>query len=485
MSTGLSQYILLLLLCVLPLSRLQPKNLTLHSTLIPSNHELMDIEIEKNLMIATGGLGGAVLYDISHPAAPTEIAEIQVPGFPHLRTYKWDIGVDKLVGTGRDAGMVITEINNAHRLGPLMIHNPEENLLTYRDTSRTAKISLEDVEIVRDVAIFTAHSDGVLFYDIGKPQAPRLFHQILTGNAWSLLHLDDYIYIADSENGIHIIDIAGITDSNYFGLPELVKTIPVKGTPKDIKYHNDHIFVAAGAEGVHAFQLKNPVTLEFVDGHKTAGFASRIAIMSNRVAVSAWSEVQVFEWNNRKLTLVGYKNTGGRVMAVGSPGGDLLYAAEWSRMRIYEYGPIADPDIDLSTRVLGFRQSQQNGSDTLTVTISNNGQSRLEFVSLATTDEAFSFAPHPQSLNSGESIELEVVYKPTSGTDQGQLNIVTNDPDEETVYIQLKGNNGNGIQTGKPAPNFELPVIANSEKATLSLEELKGKVVVLAFFASW
>src|ERR1700722_421588 len=42
-----------------------------------------------------------------------------------------------------------------------------------------------------------------------------------------------------------------------------------------------------------------------------------------------------------------------------------------------------------------------------------------------------------------------------------------------------------GALVGKPAPDFTAPVVANSDKPSLSLHDLAGSAVVLDFWATW
>jgi len=86
-------------------------------------------------------------------------------------------------------------------------------------------------------------------------------------------------------------------------------------------------------------------------------------------------------------------------------------------------------------------------------------------------------------IGPGTSKKVDVTYNAINNSAGGVLEIVSNDPDEGTVHVVLKGNNF-GVDIGVPAPDFDLPYIANGS-GSLHLQDLVGKVVVLAFFASW
>jgi hypothetical protein len=97
----------------------------------------------------------------------------------------------------------------------------------------------------------------------------------------------------------------------------------------------------------------------------------------------------------------------------------------------------------------------------------------------------FKVFPEVNQIQAQDSVEFYVRYSPTESSARGQVNFVTNDPDEEQVFVQVNGNHSSGIQAGLPAPDFSLPVIENSQKNTIQLSELKSDIVIVVFFASW
>jgi hypothetical protein len=227
------------------------------------------------------------------------------------------------------------------------------------------------------------------------------------------------------------------------------------------------------------------MNITFAENHPTAGFASRVGVFEDLVSVSAWSEIEIFQWQGSSLEKVGYKNTGGRVMATAIPARNVVYSAEWNRLRVYEYGEISGPDLDISTRVIEFPRLEIGESDTAYATIYNNGNSELEFISVGSNEDEFTLTNPPAFLGPGDSVALEIVYHVKSSSARGQINFVTNDPDDDVTSIRVNGNSSGSIQAGVPAPNFTLPVIANEQDATLELEELRSDVVIVVFFASW
>ena len=464
------------LLLNLSLQTAAGKNLTLLQTINPENYELLDVEIEQNLMIIPGGLGGSILYDISDFEAPNELGSLPAPACQFHRAYKWDIEGDLAIGTSRDCGMTIYDISTPSNVQFITHFNPNT---APQGLNTSTIISLEDVEIVDDFAFFAARTHGILIYNISNPQHPEFVSQVPTTNAWSLILHEDIAYIADNAGGLKVIDFSDIENAAVIG------SHPTTGAAKDIKYKDGLVFLAVGANGLDIFRIVRPHLPELIVNTPTNGFASRVALDSNRVYISAWQEIEVFEMVENQISRTGYKNTGGRVMAVGTPGDRIIYSAEWGRLQVFEYGPVSDPDIDIDPRSLSYAAMDSVESDTMAVTIENNGGTVLEFYSLATTHSDFNYFPNLSTIEQGGTRELHVVYTAEDDNASGDLFLVTNDPDEPTTSVELIGRNSHRLEVGDPAPEFTLPTIANSNESHLGVDDFNGNVILLTFFASW
>ncbi len=455
---------------------LPAKNLKFIQTVDPFNYELIDVEIDGDLMIVPAGLGGAEIYDISDPRNPTPLGNMELRGCAWDRSYNWDVGGRYAVGTGCDCGFGIFDIIDPNR--PLLVKLYDPNDDFDADPLSNRKASMEDVEIVDDVAIFAAHFAGLVFYDISNPGAPKYLNRIRTNNAWSLTVHEGVAYVADGDAGIVSISIK---DKKA---PFVLGSAATGGTARDIRYNDGLLFVAVGTAGVDVFDVSNPSEPTLLDNFPTGGFTSRVAVHLPYISASSWDRLHVLKWDGARLNLYGYKNTGGRVMAVGSPGGDIVYSAEWEVMRVFQITEIAEPDIDVSTRMLDFGRVEVGTNKTLALDVENNGGSDLHIRDIAFAHDDFTTMTTDLTLPPYSKKTLNVIYTPSGNPVAGSMILFTDDPDEEHIFIRMAGNNGGEVQEGEPAPNFELPIIANGS-GTLSLEELRGRVVVLALFASW
>ncbi len=448
------------------------KNLKLLRTVSPANFELMDIEIEGKLMVISGGLGGSVLYDISDPLQPSvnpaRLTRLRLHPCDFGRTYKWSLGNGLAIGTARECGLGIWDLSDLESV----------TFLTHLSPMGGHPASYEDVEIYGDYAIVAAHAGGVQILDISQPHAPSLHGTIHGGNAWSVAVHDSLVYVADAAQGLRIIDISRLES------PKELAVLSISGTAKDVKYQDGTVYLAAGNGGIDIVDVTDPSNPVRVANAPSAGLASRVAVSGQLIGVSAWSEFQVFQWDGSSLRLVGYKNTGGRVMATGTPGGRYFYSAEWSKLRVYEYGTIASADLDISPMHVRFPHLETGQRATKTVTLTNNGNTRLDITSLGTSHEDFSVSPSITAIPAGVSDTLTLTYTANASNAHGNLSIVSNDPDENVKAVELLGNAQYHVEPGEPAPEFSLPVVANGS-GQVQLSDQKGTVIVLAFFASW
>lgn len=465
------------ILAVLVFTSAIAKDIKIVKTFTPLCNELLDVEIEGNLMIVPGGLGGAVVFNISNPSDPVTLSTIMVSGFDWGRTYNWDIENGIAVATSREDGAAIVNIDRPDNPHVLHILDPDEEDV---GRSGTPFISLEDVEIHGDYALFAAHIDGLLIYDIDYPTTPVLVSRIESEDAWSLAIHDNIAYVADGDGGIFLVDISNPVE------PTVLSTHSVEGSIQDIRYHDGLIFTASGSKGVDVFDVGDPMNPIHLTNHQTGGFATRVTVHGDGqlVSVAAWDFVEVLHWNGASLSLEGFKNTGGRVMAVGSPGGNIVYSAEWTLFHVMEFGPVSDPDIDISTYHLNYNQLDEGQSETRNLTVTNNGGSTLQFLNLESTHDDFTFSPHPGWLNAGESVDLAITYTANEPKATGKFTIATNDPDEDWLYVRLDGNTPYGVDIGMEAPDFTIPVVANGA-GSFDIRSLRGRIVVMSFLASW
>ena len=447
-------------------SFLLSKNLILHDYDAPSqnqaNHTL-DITIQEDLLIVVGMLGGIDFYDISIPSE-----------LNHLHNLKLSSGGG---GGGQGGGTkpncMVTSGNYAYvttnrGLGVINISNPS-NPQYLGIVNGTDAYILENLDIYGSVLAVAAHEDGVLIYDLSNPSNPQLDYVIPSVNSWVVSLDENYIYIGDQSNLVKY-SYSNTEALNILGLSNSIKDI----------YIGEYIYIAIGSDGVSAVD-KN--TFSLIDTYNTSALANRIDVSnvnSNEIiAVSDWDDVEIVNMINQELQLVGFKNTTRRTMAIATKG-NYIYSAEWKSVQIFEYGEVNGPDIDLNMYELNYPYVNNGESYTMTLEVTNNGNSILNITDAYTTNNEFLYDVL-NDLNPGESQNINIAYTANSINASGSYRIYSNDSDENEIICETNGNI-NGANVGDQAPDFNLPIMYNGN-GNFQLSNNLGKVVVLAFFA--
>ena len=157
-------------------------------------------------------------------------------------------------------------------------------------------------------------------------------------------------------------------------------------------------------------------------------------MINNKIAVSDWEDIDVLEWNGTSLIQVGYKNTGNRTMAIAVKE-NFIYSAEWKSIQAFEYGNIEGPDIDLSTWELNYPYVDNGASFSLSLEVTNNGNSTLIIEDDYLTNNDFELLNQLDDLEPNQSQIIEIAYNASNLNAAGAYRISTNDQDEPLVKI--------------------------------------------------
>jgi len=160
-----------------------------------------------------------------------------------------------------------------------------------------------------------------------------------------------------------------------------------------------------------------------------------------------------------------------------------IYSAEWLKMIVFEYGQVETADIDFSTVNVSFSRVASGNSGTRGLVVENNGLSPLTIDGIVINSSDFLLQFNSDPIQPGESRTGIITYTPQSNQWQTQLEFHTNDRDEEIGKVKLTGNFPFGPMPGDSTPDFTLPVVNGA--GNLSLSDLAGQPVVIAFFTGW
>ena len=414
----------------------------------------LDVEIYEDLALVTG-YGGFMIYDISDG------------GLQYLNRYSpgggrgspvYDCTAHDGIGYvfGRAAGMYVVDINNPQ--------NPSV-LSSWRPNGR----SLEDGVYCGDKLTVSAHDDGLIFLDVSNPRQVEVigtFEEM--ENCWAVRYDGDgNLFVADGPGGLAILNLAGDE-------PELLSRMETSGQAIDLRIDNDLCAVATGATGVDVSDPANPV---FLGNFVTPNYAGKIGLDENLVAVADWNEVLVYDISDpENAVLDGRKHTEKRAMGVDLRGNS-VYLADWGPFKGYTYGEIEGPDIEFSTRRIN-----PVGDDPVdtTITVYNLGHEVLEISRINCNAPQFRVDPGRLNVEPGDSAELNVVYQPTADVALSNMQVQSNDTDENRAIVKLEGIGG--LAEGDRAPDFSAPILSGGE---YTLSDQRGRVQLLIFWASW
>ena len=446
-----------------------PLNLTLHDYDNPSASHILDADIQEDLLIISGMVGGIEFYDISNP----EILN-------HLTSFNLSSGGGGGGGGGGGAKPNCIKafgdyayVTTKNGVAILNISNPS-NPQSLGYISGTSNMILENLDIYNNILAIAAHEDGVLFYDISNPSNPQSITTIPTENSWTVYMENSTIFIGD-ESSLVMYSINELT--NEF---DYILTLDMPNSIKDIIGDNyGLLYVALGTDGVMALNLGTNFSPSIIDTYNTSALANRLAILGSKVAVSDWDDIEILEINNGIFEKVGYKNTTRRTMAIATKE-NYIYSAEWASVQIFEFGEVLGSDIDLSTYELNYPFVENGDSYTLSLDVTNNGNSTFILNEAYVTNSEFS-ATQLSNLNPGETQTIEINYTADAVNASGSYRIYSNDPDEPEILCETNGNII-GANIGDQAPDFNLNIVANGS-GNFQLSDYLGEVVVLAFFA--
>ncbi len=439
-------------------------NLKLHDYDNPSATHILDAEIIDDILIITGMIGGIEFYDISNPEVLNHLTSLNLSGGGGGGGGGAKPNCVKAYG---DYAYVTTK----NGVAVLNISNPS-NPQSLGYISGTSNMILENLDIYNNILAIAAHEDGVLFYDISNPTTPEPITIIETENAWTVYIENSTIFIGDESE----LTMYSLDDFSY------ILTLDMPNSIKDIVGDGyGTLYVALGTDGVIALNLGTAFTPSVIDIYNTTALANRLAILDGKIAVSDWDDVEILELtnNNSILEKVGYKNTTRRTMAIATKD-NYIYSAEWASVQIFEFGEIQEADIDLSTYELNYPFVEDDESFSLSLDVTNNGNSILIIDEAYVTNNEFS-PSNLTNLNPGETQTVDIIYTADASNASGSYRIYSNDPDESEIVCETNGNII-GANIGDYAPDFELDIVANGS-GSFKLSDHIGEIVVLAFFA--
>jgi len=444
--------------------------------------EAVDIETDGDYAYLCGGFGVRINY-IADPADPQYVGGVAPrcqrsavgPVLPDGTRVFW------LAHHG-DAWVPVPFLGTYH-LAPLDAEDPPAGGITEVHTIADPTVLFEGLawDAASATLYVAAHAGGLRVYATAEDGTPT-FVRALDGfdNAWKLDLHDGRAYVVDGRR-MHVLDTADPR------APVRLGTVDLPGSARDVDAQGDRVFVALGGEGVAVYDLSaldpsglpTPLPPLAVDG-------SAQAVQANErlLAVASWSHVAVYD--RARLLRLGTERTTAYPTFEQDFGvallDDVVLVAEWRALHTLRYRPgYVSPDVWIPDELIAF-SAQQGGSET--VAVRNRGPLPLELGPVATTaPDRFSATPVSMTLAPGETGELTLTYTPPAPELQPNLlSIPTNDADADQapLNIPITTADGGRLDVGD---RLDSTFAFLDPTGARDLENLRGKVTVLAYFA--
>jgi hypothetical protein len=335
--------------------------------------------------------------------------------------------------------------------------------------------SFEGAHLEGNLLYVAAHGDGLRIYDVTDPLSFVLRGSLGSlANAWAVDKAGNWLAVADAEGGLRIVDV---TDP---AAPVLAASAPTAGAAQDLAWKGDVIYLACGAGGVEIFDVSAPAAPVLLANYATtSGSAFLLAAdpAAPRVYVATWQMVETIDVADPAHPVrAGYEDTPVRAMGVAADANQ-VYVADWATFRVYRFGPTTAPDLALTPSIVSFPAVPIGQTADTTLTVGNTGGSSLIVSAIATGNPEFQVTPTSFVVPPGDTAEITLSVTPVASEGTGNLRLNANDPDESGLHHLIDYGT-----VGMEAPDFTLLDLGGVPQ---TLSDLRGEVVLLAFFASW
>ena len=426
--------------------------------------ELLDVENYDDSTIYVLGVGGIIFLDVSDMQNPSFIGRYH-PGDIYKRFYNGKAqGNIALCAARRDG---IYAVNIFSKTNPTLYS-------IYKPPGR----SFESVDYAGNVAYAAAHQTGVEVLDISNPLNMQRIRTLGTSaNSWDVFIDGSELYVADGAGGLKIYSLQDPAN------PQGVTTVQTSGAAREVIVEAGYAYVALGAAGFDIIDVRdpfNPRLMSHVDN--LFGITNHLNYGNGVVFSATWELVTAVDVSDpANPYMIATEDTPLRAMGIGV-NGNRIFVADWSKMHTYNFARADVADIHVKPTLLDF------GFDGIGVPIShsfqvfNLGETSLDIPLISRSDIQFEISPTNLVVSPGTVEEITVTFTPTANNIvQNRLKFFSNDPDESPKEILTFGGKRR-LAPGDTAPDFTLKDLKGNWH---SLSDYRGKVVVMAFFASW
>jgi hypothetical protein len=448
--------------------------------------EILDVVAEQTIVFACTGTQGVMIWDAQYDAPVLAVEDLggpyANPQFPRCQ----HIGAD--FSTGR---MVITSRGDEVQPTPFVymfdVSNPAQPLGL---RGWQGQQSVEGAAIVGDRVFTAVHDDGILVFDDPGSGSDLVASGSFTdadSDAWQVVADGDTLVVAEGSTGLRTYDISGAS-------PELVATLPLGGSSKDVVLQGDLAYVASSSQ-IAIVDVGDPEAPTLLGERAVAGTALAVAMGRNQtLLVAEWGQLRGYDVSDPAniepvLTqVVPTTSSFSRVLAVDTVRGDQpdegrVYAGEWEGMHAFRqrdcnYGP----EIEITPQTFTFGNVEIGQHEDAVLIVENLGNQPLVIDDIRSSHEEMSVDETSLEIGPGHKSAVEVRFSPTFDTQlSAAITFDSNDIDEESVWANVHGN-VNGLGVGDPVPGYSLFDLEGQQHDSA---DLTGQVTLLAYFATF
>ena len=444
----------------------------------PTLAEPLEIALWNDAAAVCSAVAGLLLYDLSDPAQPRLLAQVQPSRtngvFPRCQHVAVDAQRALLVIAAR-----ADQIQPSPYLAAFDVSDPSHPRELW---SEARAEQVEGVAIAGDRVLVAAHGDGLLSFALDARGALALRDRVGgLGNAWAVRADGDTAYVADAAGSLAVI---GLDDAG----PALRARVALPGAPRDLALARDRIFVALGAGGVAVLSRADPAAPRLEQVVPTPGSAVAITYSEaeRALVVADWDSVRLFDAQpGAPLRAVGRQpsrgvgSSPGRSFGVAARG-DLLVASGWATIGTFRMHPRARvPLLEVTpARLEQARIARGAGS----IALANRGSAPLDMLRIE-AGPGLRVAPSPARLDPGARIELAVsLAEGTALSAESAVTIQSTDPDQPSRSIPLDATPASGVGLFERAPEWTLRA---PDGVPWRLAEQTAPALLLVYFATF
>ncbi len=287
-------------------------------------HRVQDVAVEGTIAYAATEIG-LVTWDLSDPAGPVRLAELEIPGSSQAVTVEGGLA---FVGAG-PVGLVIADVRDPRR--------PRQ--VARLDTPGAAG----QVALHGTLAAVADGTLGTALVDVRTPAKPVEVGRLDTGDYARGVAFagGTRLLTAEDRDGLKVWDVANPKR------PKLVARVAIPGTARAVRLCRGAVFVAGGAGGLSSVTLPargalpKPTTVATGDGARgLACLDDRFLLVAD--GISGWKVFDAAKPAAPRLvaTVTGSESPATRITVVGTLA---LVAWDYSGFEVYDVRDPAHP----------------------------------------------------------------------------------------------------------------------------------------------